>query len=791
MKFFGLEINSSNTIKNLKENFADISRQFEDFSWISFSGLSNSRLMFKERYQEIVAKSRSAYSKNPIVGHAINLTTDYVFGEGITTPKASSPDEENKENEEVQEILDKFWDSLDNKLSLTSSMAQRALSNKLQYDGEIDFRLFVDPNGDVFVRILDPLNTQPIHDKGDPMRVNFWIVRQGLTKMYIPDVSNGIAFKREELPETWLEQLRMHGISENEVLQDQYIFHVQINADINDDRGVPIPWRSIDWVNDHSRLHSDMSSFIHAQAQYAWKKKVKGSKSQIQGMKARGQQNSRLTNPSNQAGSTIIENAAVDNSPIDLKAGSGQLFTLGIKAAFRMITVSFGLFEHYFGDLGNANLATAKSVELPMLKKFRSLQKFWEDTIKAILWFQLDMKLQVENKDSFEYIISRNRLVLKPNAGFKKGRFIDIDFPPILQKEIKDLADAWSIAKKEGLAPIETARTQYLLGAGINNIEEEMQKEYQEPAASPSPFGPAPEEKKVTEAAKKKDEGVRPKGFIERRKEAVKLADKNQVVLVQMNQYIREIGIVYRKMKSAIRGSASVKESGVKIKGLRSKLNTFKEKMNILAEKNFPVATEIGKDYIAKHIDITEVKEQLETVEKAFVAGQVKQNLGYLDGLTDDMFKKLDALSEATFISKTSAEAALVASINSFEKRIGSYGGFYWTVEERAVQTIGESKAAESKVVFVGVDDAKNCPGCTAALEGNPWTMKTVPIPGEQDCLTACRHAIQVEGDEDLTEADVQLLRDEETRARDGYILESDRSSYGADKDECTLCEKV
>ena len=158
------------------------------------------------------------------------------------------------------------------------------------------------------------------------------------------------------------------------------------------------------------------------------------------------------------------------------------------------------------------------------------------------------------------------------------------------------------------------------------------------------------------------------------------------------------------------------------------------------------------------------------------------------------MFEKLSALSEATYASKGAAEDALVDAINSYEKRIGSYGGFFWTVEERAVKETGKA-AGDTEVIFVGVDDDANCDGCQQGLDGNPWTMDSVPIPGEQECLSSCRHAIQVAGDEDLTESDKQILRDEEKRARDGYILETNRDGYRKHtikegEKGCSCCEK-
>ena len=52
--------------------------------------------------------------------------------------------------------------------------------------------------------------------------------------------------------------------------------------------------------------------------------------------------------------------------------------------------------------------------------------------------------------------------------------------------------------------------------------------------------------------------------------------------------------------------------------------------------------------------------------------------------------------------------------------------------------------------VFVGVEDEQNCDDCRKALSGNPHKQHTAPIPGQLQCGSECRHAVQIQ-EQDVT----------------------------------------
>jgi acylphosphatase len=67
---------------------------------------------------------------------------------------------------------------------------------------------------------------------------------------------------------------------------------------------------------------------------------------------------------------------------------------------------------------------------------------------------------------------------------------------------------------------------------------------------------------------------------------------------------------------------------------------------------------------------------------------------------------------------------------------------------------------AALQALFVGADDSETCAGCEDAMDGNPYDVDDCPEPGSFECMSRCRHMIQlVGGDEDDDEAEGPTLR--------------------------------
>ena len=836
MKVLGFEILTNSEHRKLQEGIQELYRELENIGWVNINDTgSNSQEAAQESYEKMVKRSRLAFIKNPLVAQAVNLTTFYTFGAGIQKPKAAEG------NTEVQDLINKFWDDPDNLLSLTSAEAQLKLSNKFQYDGEIALMLQVDFDGSVYARVVDPLSIMAIvYSPTDNMRPLYYKrkVRGSVERYeYVPDYQNGAAVMALAGDASHMEaqaELLKFGTGD-QIRERAFIIHVKANNDVLDMRGVPEVWRALDWMNSNSKISGDMASFINAQSQYAWEKKIKGTRAQVASAAARIRQNpNQLNNPSYQAGATIVANDGVENRPIALPSSSATVFETGIRRTLLMVCAAFGIMEHYFGDPQTGNLATTTAMELPMLKKFQAKQKLWESIFQAVLQFQLTTSVACTVPASLEYNDRRNRAKLSEADDFE-DRMIDVDFPPIIDEDISKSAEAYSKAKKEGLMPVETCRRMFMASAGVNNIDEEMEKEFQEPA--PNPFGmpapgdeggdnppgrqpapPAPDVKKESvrnvsgqwyvysstgkriggpydskDAANKRlkqveyfkardarvRESVMAKSNLADKDKAVRLADKNKKSLSKMNAYLKEIAGAYRKFNQAVKDGASAKKDSTGENGkYRLELLTLDEAcqalqkdMLALGEKFLPEAVQIGREYAESRAPKRESARVREAKkDDAWTREQVAWNRHYVESsLVPAVKLKLYKAQFEDVDTEAAAIAKAAESVASFQARVASYASAFWTVQERTVRE--EASKDGGMANFVGVDDETNCPECQAAIEGNPWPADEVPIPGEQQCLGNCRHAIQIVGDDELTESDVKALKESEEQYRAGIEI--------------------
>lgn len=820
MKLFGVEIVSPKTLQKLTESLTIAERALEDLGWVGLNGNSSetSQTAAKESYELMVKRSRLSYITNPLTAQAVNLTTFYTFGSGLQAPKVKEG------NEEVQSLIDKFWKDPDNKLCLTESEAQLKLSNKLQYDGELAFVLQVDTDGSVYVRLIDPLSiASVIFDNKDTMRPMFYkrLKKGSLTEYeYIPDIDNGVAVLKDaggDFLTKWSVKLGDWGIKPEDVMQNSFVFHVKTNNDILDVRGIPDVWRALGFLESNRKINSDMATFINAQSQYAVKKKVQGTKAQVNAMASRLRQDpNTLRNPSYQAGSTLVQNSLVDTEMVALPSSTGQLFEVGIRRTLLMVASNFGIMEHYFGDPGTGNLATATAMELPMLKKFMARQKMWESIFARIINFQLDMAIVHTRTGAVELNEIRNRVVIKNDF---EDREFDIDFPPILDKDVKMLVDAYATAKKEGLMPIETAQRMFLIAAGVNNIEEEMEKEFQEPQVQ-NPFGFPPDpnadvpsktqkepvkEKAVVrniegnwfvfsknnrkiggpylteDRAKKRmrevKESVASTDIKKGKTNAVRMADKNKAVLTEMGRYLKSIAREYRAFDKAVKENRTTTHGAEgkyapTVRNVDDLLKNLKEGMVKAGNEYLPKAVELGRKYAESHVTLSEsVSIQLREKKLSdFTEQQLRWNRHYVEtSLIPAIKKKLFDIQYVYADSQAEAFSTISETVASFETRVASYAAAFWTVEERTVKLVASQEGQMCN--FIGASDDKLCEDCAAAFEGNPWPVSEVPVPGEQQCLGACRHAIQILGDEQLSEADINLLKESEKQYKSGIRI--------------------
>ena len=119
------------------------------------------------------------------------------------------------------------------------------------------------------------------------------------------------------------------------------------------------------------------------------------------------------------------------------------------------VAAAVGIPEQYFGDISIGNLATAKTVELPMMKMFQSYQKVWNDAYQ-------DM----------------DEVVLEHNNISSANWYVDRTFPPIAPQDVVALSEA--IEKMVRVFPqfaeSEDVQQQALISMTINDPAEALKQ---------------------------------------------------------------------------------------------------------------------------------------------------------------------------------------------------------------------------------------------------------------------------------------------------------------------------
>ena len=350
-------------IREATQQVEDMLR-LEDQGWINLTSVSGEVLSNQDRILNLKL-SRLYYTKDPLGAQSVRLWTDYTFGTGLTW---SVPDAEGG-GKKTQTVLEAFWNSVANQAVL-SVRGQRKSSDKNLVDGEIFFALFLGSQGVVTIRRIDPLEITEIITDADDIEDVLYYRRQWSDRLNVvhDDYYRSTTNIKGEPAKNVQGQTIKHT-------DDALVYHLTFRTITQ--RGNPLLLPALDWIKQYRRFLASRIAIMLALARFAWKTKVKGGQTAVDAIKAitEGQEIN--------AGSQLLENMGSDTTPIKTESGAKNAYTDGRMIKLQ-IAAAVGIPEQYFGDISIGNLATAKTVELPMMKMFQSYQAVWIDTFKHI-----------------------------------------------------------------------------------------------------------------------------------------------------------------------------------------------------------------------------------------------------------------------------------------------------------------------------------------------------------------------------------------------------------------------
>ena len=384
---------------------ADLELAIDDRGWMSLSTQDSSGLTEFDR-TKVVRRARAYFVRDPLSKQAVRIWTDFALGRGISW-KAK--------DDNTGEVLRDFWDAKANE-SVLSNQGQRKSSDKLLVDGEIFF-VFFTAGRNVKIRLIDPLEiTEIITDPDDretkKLYKRFWTDAQNQTHgKYYLDWAN------EDKEGSWPD---MTGGMQS-ATADGIIYHVPFNS--LGIRGNSLLLSAMDWAKAHRKFLEARASITQALARFAWKAKIKGTSAQVSAARTAWQSSiasgsDTETNPPTAPGGTFVENEGYNLTPIKTESGANAA-QVDANMLLQIFGSAVGVFPHYFGAGEAFRLATATAMERPMRVQFEAYQQLWADVYDNI----------------FNFVMERNSIP-------KSKRFVDIDFPPLVEKDANEKVKA-------------------------------------------------------------------------------------------------------------------------------------------------------------------------------------------------------------------------------------------------------------------------------------------------------------------------------------------------------------
>lgn len=433
-------VESLNTLIKEATSTIEAELKLEDEGWINLSGGIGVIIPDAERIANLKLSQRY-YTKDPLAKQAIRLWTDYTFGTGMTWQT---------EDKAAKKALEAFWDDRGNR-SILSARGQQKSSDKLLVDGEVFFAIFLGAEGKAKIRRIHPLEiAEIITDPEDIENVLYyrrtWTDRQGSSHETIyRDITNIEGKPGKSLTGATIERN-----------DDALIYHLAYNT--TEQRGNPLLLPALDWIKLYRRFLGSRIAIMLALAKFAWRAKVKGGQAAVDAIKA------KLDGKEVAAASVLTESEGVDTTPIKVETGAQQAYQDGRQIKL-MIASAVGIPEQYFGDISIGNLATAKTVELPMMKMFQSYQAIWAAAYRDI-----------------------DEVILEHNGIPQDKWYVDRDFPAIAPADVaqaaKSLVDVLTVMPEFAYSP--DVKQIALLILGINDPAEVLAAMAKESKSDPA-----------------------------------------------------------------------------------------------------------------------------------------------------------------------------------------------------------------------------------------------------------------------------------------------------------------
>lgn len=353
--------------------------------------------------RKMAAQARMVWIQDPVAGANVDLSCQFIFGRGVPKPKAA--------DDKVQEVIDEAWADPDNQAALTTFPAQVALCTDLVLQSNLFILFFEGDDGKVKLGILNhDLVEDAVRDSQNRLRVLYYVARRRdyqwdytmdrvslKTSVPLQQSGNPVVQYYQSLAATDSATGKLMTDDPTcpaEKLGDGLVYHIAMNKGSEQVFGIPAMRRIVKWMaalNDFMAARVDMTQ---AAAAFIMRRTVKGSPQQVAKMAAKAisrtsslaatsmdDPTAGVVLPGPRPASMLYESEGITTEPFSVptQAAAAQQDAQMIRSQISSATWP----QHYLGDQSNANLATAASLELPVIKKVEAFQELFEGLFRT------------------------------------------------------------------------------------------------------------------------------------------------------------------------------------------------------------------------------------------------------------------------------------------------------------------------------------------------------------------------------------------------------------------------
>lgn len=438
------------SLELLSERLVELELAMEDEGWLKLE-LTGEREFSRDGLDKIIRLARLSYLKNPLINHAVSIQAHYVFGQGINV-KAH--------HELVNQVIQAFWDDRGNRKALTRQQPLTMKEVEAQVAGNVLLALFPSRvTGRVKVRNIPIEEIRDIVKNPDDANEPWYYLRVWKERHFNNGVPEFVT-RKAYYPDLWYRpQQRPASLGDAPIHWASPLYHVKVGGFDTWSFGVPEVYSALDWAKAVKEDLEDYLTIRRALARFVWRLKTPGGARGVAAAKARlgttiGPDSLDETNPPPVAGSAFIGAEGVDLEPIRT-AGATPSLSDGRRVGL-MVSAGTGIPETMlFGDADVGNLATAKTLDRPTELQMINRQSLWRDVFNDLFDFVIDASVRAV-RGALKGTVARDAetgeevVILAIDTdnedpelrGEPIDRGVDVDFPAILERDVKQRVDA-------------------------------------------------------------------------------------------------------------------------------------------------------------------------------------------------------------------------------------------------------------------------------------------------------------------------------------------------------------